>query len=538
MSKLIIILIVLIGFSIRIHGLNWDQDQHLHPDERFLTMVGQAIRFPTGFRLYFDTQTSQLNPNNIGFPFYVYGTLPLFLVKLISLIFNFDTYNGITLVGRLLSALADTGIIILVYLLSLKIFKSKTVGFFASFIYASSVLSIQLSHFFAVDTFLAFFLVFTFYLFIIRKYTSSGLVYGLAAASKISAALFLPIYIIGFIKHRKYKSLLIFGLAAFLTFRLFQPYAFSGLFSVNPKFISAIKELKSFDDKSGWFPPAVQWIRAVPLLFPLENLIFWGLGPLLGIFSLVSVVYSLFHFKKYPGLLLCLLWIFGLFLYQGTQMSMNMRYFYPIYPFLALCSGFMLTELFKKIKFKKLTLLIILIIIIIWPLSFISIYNTDHTRVQASQWIYQHLPPGSTISCEYWDDCLPLGGSGPYNIVELKPYDQDLSSLSRIDYLVLSSNRLYGSIMTVPEKYPVSAKFYYDLFSGKLGFKPVTQFVSRPNLKIPYIRLCIYPPFINYGKIVQTINFCPQPGISFVDDYADESFTVYDHPKVIIFQRI
>jgi hypothetical protein len=35
--------IIIFGFCLRIIGLNWDQGQHLHPDERFLTMVASTI---------------------------------------------------------------------------------------------------------------------------------------------------------------------------------------------------------------------------------------------------------------------------------------------------------------------------------------------------------------------------------------------------------------------------------------------------------------------------------------------------------------
>ena len=42
-NLLILIFIIVIGFLLRLIGLNWDQGQHLHPDERFLTMVSSAI---------------------------------------------------------------------------------------------------------------------------------------------------------------------------------------------------------------------------------------------------------------------------------------------------------------------------------------------------------------------------------------------------------------------------------------------------------------------------------------------------------------
>src|SRR6266545_3530898 len=59
-------LIMVLGFaaSMRFQGLNWDDGQHLHPDERFLAIVGDKIRFPSNPLTYFDTKTSPLNPYN------------------------------------------------------------------------------------------------------------------------------------------------------------------------------------------------------------------------------------------------------------------------------------------------------------------------------------------------------------------------------------------------------------------------------------------------------------------------------------------
>ena len=40
---LLLIVVLVIGTYFRVIGLNWDSDQHLHPDERFLTMVESAL---------------------------------------------------------------------------------------------------------------------------------------------------------------------------------------------------------------------------------------------------------------------------------------------------------------------------------------------------------------------------------------------------------------------------------------------------------------------------------------------------------------
>jgi 4-amino-4-deoxy-L-arabinose transferase-like glycosyltransferase len=559
-----LILIFVIGIFFRFINLNWDNNQHLHPDERFLTMVTLGIKWPSGISQYFDTLSSPLNPHNGGYPFYVYGTFPLFLIKSVSQLLGLATYDGVTLVGRFISAFFDSLIILLVYFISTNLFKSQKIAVFSALAYAVSVLPVQLAHYYAVDTYLTFFIVLSFYLFILlvdakvrsRQILYSvllGVVYGLALASKISAALFLPVLFLGFIGYfLKTRNLsrtvllgLIFGFSGFISLRIFQPYMFIGMFRPNPEFINNLKLLKTYDDPSGWYPPGVQWITAKPLIFPLLNLFYWGLGPVLGIISAASLVLGLKRLRQYPVLILIITWIIGLFIYQGLQFAKPMRYFYPIYPFMALLAGLTLSKIWSLNKNLFLKVIFVLLLVY-WPVSFISIYHTVNTRVQATGWILKNIPPGSTLSCEYWDDCLPLSNSGIYNTVEFHLYDPESSqkwqqigkNLSQVDYIILSSNRLYGSIMTVPDKYPQTILFYRDLFSGKLGFIPVAQFASRPNLPLPGVKLCLTPPFLNYGQISSAIQACDQQGLSFVDDYSDESLTVYDHPKVIIFKKV
>src|SRR6266540_2435914 len=47
--------ILLVAAILRFVGLDWDADQHLHPDERFITMVETKIRLPAGVGEYFNT---------------------------------------------------------------------------------------------------------------------------------------------------------------------------------------------------------------------------------------------------------------------------------------------------------------------------------------------------------------------------------------------------------------------------------------------------------------------------------------------------
>lgn len=565
LQYLLLYVLLVVGFSVRTLGINWDRGHHLHPDERFLTMVTQAVSWPASFNDYLNPKISLFNPRNAGFDFFVYGTLPLKIVKIASDSISFDAfdYNNVTLVGRFLSALFDTGVLLLVFLIARKIFSSK-IGLIASFIYAGTVLPIQLSHFYTVDTFLVFFLTLSFYLFLKFLYDDrtktkilysslTGITLGLALASKISALLFLPIlacgYLLDFIRkilHKKFSfdSLIhsgiyffLFLLLGYVSFRLTNPENFNvDLFdlSFNETFLANLSTLKSFNDPEGFFPPGIQWINTKPLTFALGNNLLWGLGLPLGLLTLLSLLLFLIKCLKklrrfdFPislknpqaGITLILLWILFLFGYQSIQFSKNLRYFYPIYPFIAILVGYFIS---RSRSYLKLTILYLLLVL--WPTAFLSIYTHPHSRITASEWIYKNIPPGAVISCEHWDDCLPLSIGNQslyhYKVETLELFNPDTPEkwnklnwqLRHIDYLILSSNRLSGSIPQVPKKYPLASKFYEDLFTENLAFKKVAEFTSYPQIAISKWRFEI------------------------PDQMAEESFTVYDHPKVVIFRR-
>jgi hypothetical protein len=552
-SSIIIFIIFLNAFLLRIYGLNWDDNNHLHPDERFLTMVVNDIKLPTSISQYFDTNISPLNPYNYSqYQFFVYGTFPIFLVKYLAVLLHLDNYNHITLLGRLLSALFDSGNIILLYLIAKKFLKSFYV-ILPSLFYSFLVFPLQLSHFFAVDTFLTFFLLLTFTLFTYGLLLPAFIMYGIALSCKISALYFVPIIFLFLLKKyfstkNKFSFLLLticYLLITLIFFRIFQPYVFTSFFTLNPIFINNLKTLSSFSSPNINYPPAVQWINRIPLLNSFYNLSVWGIGLFLSSPIVVLIIKYLFNFKfkiKFNLVFLICFWILLLYFYQGLQFYHTMRYFLPIYPFICL----ILVTLLFKFKINKNLIILLLILNILYSLAFLSIYSRPNSRVQATSWILQNIPFNKTISSEYWDDALPLNYS-PYKNISLSLFDFDSpqkwshlnQSLDQIDYLIMSSNRLWASIPRLPNIYPQSSKFYSDLFSNKTKFIFTKKFVSYPGFQIPFIKSCyyfgpsIYPGIKNhwFEKDVS----CLYPGVYLRDDTAEEAFTVYDHPQVLIF---
>lgn len=570
MKRIWLLVILLIAIFFRFNNLNWDSNFHLHPDERFLTMVGGAMKVPGTFFNYLNPQTSSLNPNNVGFKFFVYGVFPIVLNKILAVFFSNDNYNLFTIQGRFISGLADLFVVILIFktvwLLEKKYKLNFYLKYWASFFYAIAVLPIQLSHFFAVDTFLNFFMFGSFYFAVrffivgnahvrsLRYMLFSAIFFGLALASKITAIFILPLnlffILFGTVSNRSLRMilqhLLLFGLIAYFTLRIANPYIFqsANLFDPRPDplFIQNLKSLSLFEHKEAWYPPGVQWINKPRIFFSLVNIAFFGLGlpyfflVILGFFNFIK------DYKKKEFIFIAL-WLTAFFLYQSSQFAQTMRYFIFLYPFFAILaavgldgSSKFLTRLNSSLRssntksrknFVSPSIHVLLIVILlIWPLMFSSIYFRKNSRVTASVWIYENIPNNSIILSEHWDDALPLPISSKYpkqfSIIELPVFDPDTSekwkkmdALLRIgDYYILSSNRGWGSIPTVPERYPRMTKFYKDLFAGKLSYKKIKEFTSYPKIQISKFKFQI------------------------TDDSSDESFTVYDHPKVMIFKKL
>lgn len=507
-------------------------------------MVGDAMKIPSSFIQYLNPKTSTFNPPNIGYRFYVYGIFPVTLNKILALIFGTDNYNDFTLQGRLLSAFFDLGVVFFVFktveLLEKKYRFDPKIKYLSAFFYAIAVLPIQLSHFFAVDTFLNFFMFASFYFGLsyyikgeIKTSLLSGVFFGWALASKISAVFIFPLIAIFLIKRRtnRFLALGLFSLTAYISLRIFHPYYFesSNFFNLAPNqtFVNSIKMLKSFDRKDIWYPPAVQWIKKPPLVFSLFNMAFFGVGIVYFLVVLLGMI-------KWRGKIInwILLWFWGFFLWQSTGFVKALRYFIFLYPFLAMFAGFGFYTIWKK--FNRVGWILVLVPIIIWPLIFSSIYFHKHTRVQASEWMYKSLPAGSLILGEHWDDPLPLAVKKTYgktfDIKFLPVFDPDTRQkwkvikniLDSADYYVLSSNRAWGSIPTVPEKYPVASRFYKNLLSENCKKNQEVALLK----KLPcYRKIKEFKPF--YYRVFE-----------FPSSWIDESFTVYDHPTVIVFKKI
>ncbi len=433
MYPILLVCIIAAGAYLRLVGIDWDENQHLHPDERFLTMVEAAIKpvNTPGDQLgappttatqpwregylgvlddcenwggYFDSACSPLNPNNRGYDFYVYGTLPIFIVRYVAEWMGQTGYGEVYLVGRILSAVSDLFVILLVYAIASLIYDRRVAVLAAAFS-AFSVLLIQQSHFFTVDTFTNFFIMLAVYFAVkvavsgrpfvdsnqqaesteigqdlqktgkrishalLWPSVSFGLALGMAVASKINAAplaVILPgaavIYLMNLRSTERNRQgiqvlvyLVIAAFVSVLAFRIFQPYAFSGpgFFGVKPNqaWIDDLSALRAQTGGDVDFPPALQWARR-PVWFSLQNMVLWGFGVPLGITAWAGFIWMGWRIFKGEWKKHSLLWGWTAiyFIWQTQQWNSTMRYQLPIYPLLAITGAWLIIYLWEHAK--------------------------------------------------------------------------------------------------------------------------------------------------------------------------------------------
>lgn len=438
-------LILALAGVFRFAGLNWDEGTHLHPDERFLTMVAAAIEPARSFEEYFNTGASRLNPAHAGHPFFVYGTLPLFIVRYLAEATGFTGYDRIHLLGRFLSGFCNLASVLLIFCIGRRLYGTAA-GLWAALFAACNVLFIQLSHFFIVDTFALLFSLPLLYL--AARISLSGhaaggrehegcpagecllfaFFFGLCLASKLSfglAGLLLPaalaLRLAGAPTGTRLRQLLRLlpwlgtaGLIACVVFRVCQPYAFAGpgflSWSLNPEWLKNIKELSAITSGQVDFPPSLQWARRPPW-FSLANLIVWGMGVVPGLLAAGALIAQGLLMAKgsWRRHALILGWTLFSFFTMASLWNATMRYQLLSYPGCIIAAAWAAAALqarwrsaparqkspqgAERLRRYACGALVVVLSVtaVAWAAAFVRIYVRQHTRVAASLWMHEHI---------------------------------------------------------------------------------------------------------------------------------------------------
>ena len=329
-------------------------------------------------------------------------------------------------------------------------------------------------------------------------------------------------------------------------------------------------------------PYTRQFAGTIPYLYDGQNMVLWGMGVTLGCSALAALLWFIWRVltRDAGSWLVVLSWVLVYSAIVGSFYTKYMRYMLPIYPLLTLMAavgvlavvrgllrsedGFlrrqnrvlplllqspqtdrrarenpMLFPTPPDLGYSKGTrlyvsgkralgaclLVSVLTGTIFQGLALLNVYSETNTRIQASIWIYHHLPPGSILTYEQWDDPLPvpIDGYDPSMFTQaesvsgLDLYSDDTVAkarqlaaiLPKVNAITMATDRLDKSIPRLLQRYPLTIHYYQLLFSGQLGFHLAAQFDDYPHLF----------------------------GIALNDRGADESYSVFDHPTARIFVR-
>ncbi len=336
----------------------------------------------------------------------------------------------------------------------------------------------------------------------------------------------------------------------------------AGLLDIRPepRFLANIGAVRSLVNGELDYPPSQQWVGRAAYVFPWVNMVRWGMGPALGLaawggalaFALAGLRRALWPPAAAPPLSpawVLLAWIGFYFAWQGGQFAITLRYLLPIYGALTIFGAWGLGQLvalgaaqarapgpaWRRLAARaaRYALPVVVLATLAWAYAFSRIYTQPHSRVMAAQWLAENAPPGASVMSEIWDDPLPLQATDAvwgvtFQGIQSAPYAEDeprkyfgalnasgtydeglLDQLDRADYITLTSNRIYDSTSRLRMRYPALMRYYHYLFSGELGFRLAAEVTSYPRIL----------------------------GIAIPDQAAEEAFHVYDHPRVLIFEK-
>ncbi|MGB7538545.1 MAG: DUF2298 domain-containing protein [Anaerolineales bacterium] len=104
-----------------------------------------------------------------------------------------------------------------------------------------------------------------------------------------------------------------------------------------------------------------------------------------------------------------------------------------------------------------------------------------------------------------------------------------IDNLARTDYVIIQSQRRIWSVCRMPAVYPMTMEYYRALFDGRLGFELVAVF-QHPFTFGP-LQISDLAGTVSWGETPNLPMFNLNPLA------AEESFSVYDHAPVWIFQK-
>lgn len=524
-------LIIGLGVFARFYNLSWGAPYFFHPDERNIASAVSQLSIP-----------NQLNPH-----FFAYGSLPLYSIYLVGLVYSSLFSNSLTsmsvvsfetaiITSRLFSAFFSVATVYLLFLIGKKI-ANRTTGLILALLAAVSPGLIQYAHFGTFEMWITFLSTLLLFLCILLLKKSSyritffsGVVAAALVATKVSSLVLIPTPLIALFLYertkRKQNFLALAGIF-FITlssvFIITSPYIFLDYQtfknSISYESAVALGTLPVFYTQS--------FIHTTPVIFQFTHIYPFILSvpaTLLFILSIPIFTYNILKRKSVPYALILLFFLI-LLLSQAILYTKWIRYIIPTLPFALLIIVLSIQKLASDLeKNKKIflakTVYALLIIAFVssffYSLSYIFYAHIQKdTRVAALEFAKENIATNSSIVSETYDlGIVPFNAFFPA-ITLVNFYDEgtvfsliDKQKISNADYIILPSQRVLKTRLTNPTTYPQGHAFYSSLSRKEGKFSQLYQTPCPLSCQILY----------NFGII-------------------EETAFIFDRPTVYIFKR-
>ena len=551
----------LLGGAFRFYGLAWGAPYfHFHMDEHLV--------FQDAYLLARDPHEAAMSAK-----FFMYSPGPSYLLNLVVRIYEAVAHplnltvprDEVTymVLGRAISATLGTATIPLTYLVARRV-SGRLAGVLAAFLLACAVIHLRDSHFFALDVSMTFCTVIT-WLCLERTVergtfgatTASGIGLGLGLLCKYSAAFLAPLIGLAELLSPngpravlparpwiragvRAAAAVALGVALFLVLNPLVVMYFD-------KFRSDIKDWV-IDPLSGTSKPfwIGQFADVNGVTYWFTNLLWWGLGPALEIWALAGIVWLLARRDRLAFLAAAFPIAYWLSAGRTATVAPFIRYTVPLVPPLAVAAAALSADLLRHPRWKLPATIATAIVVgttALYAVAYMNVFRQPDSRLLASRWLLQNVPPNAKILVEPSQNTPPMGSyltavdfnasyvmfypqTEKHDYYWLYPLDTYRSLYNRgvddafrrnyiqsrlalVDWIVMDETYLETYRHLPESEHGVVKQYYRDLFAGRLGFQLVQTFKTYPSL---------------FGHAIN-------------DDDAEWSFRLFDHPGVYIFRR-
>jgi YYY domain-containing protein len=273
------------------------------------------------------------------------------------------------------------------------------------------------------------------------------------------------------------------------------------------------------------------YAHTLPVLYPLRELALWGWGVLLVLAVIAGSAAGSWRLTQRwrrwiagrfddSSILLAVLlaWLVPMALRLSTLQVKFVRYWEPLVVPATLIAAWWLMRLPRR--FRRRAVISVAAGTMLWGLAYTWAFVEPHPHRTASEWFSPMLADQQVVAFEHWDEHIGLHPEkGVVDRAELPSYElpEDnkklalwTGALARSDWVVLTSNRVYRTVLANPDRFEETARLYRLLLSGEAGFEVMTRVRRGPRIF----------------------------GLRWPVQRADESFLNYEFPQVVILRRV